>query len=69
MTFKDADLITMGQIAERFGVTYDTVKKWRKRPWVEFPLPDLKPPARQSTPLWYWKTIRRWALLKRPKLL
>lgn len=69
MKFKDTDLITMGEIATRFGVTRDAVKRWRTRPWVEFPPPDLKPPGRNSTPLWYWKTIRKWALIKRPKML
>ncbi len=63
------DLVVVIEIAELLGVSRSTVEQWRKRDYLEFPKPDIKPPGLRTTPLWYWKTIREWALIYRPKNL
>lgn len=67
--YKDSDVMNMPMIAEYFGVQLNTVHAWRKRESSRFPPPDLDMPGGRPQPLWYWKTIRKWAIKHRPKML
>ena len=49
-------LVDQPLIAERLGVSRDTVQKWRSR--MVLPLPDY---PQLANPLWDWETIRVWA--------
>lgn len=66
---REEDLVTMAQIAERFGVTVQAVKQWRYRKYLDFPEPDLQGPERGATPYWRWARVKVWALAHRPNLL
>lgn len=66
---KEYDLVVVIEIAELLGVSHWTVRQWRKREHLEFPPPDIKAPGLRTTPMWYWKTVREWALIYRPKNL
>ena len=68
-TPKEYDLLAATQIAELLGVSRHTVDQWRKRDYLEFPPHDIKAPGLRTTPMWYWKSIREWALIHRPKNL
>ncbi len=50
------DLVDQPLIAERLGVSRDTVQKWRTREVL--PEPDY---PQLANPLWDWATIRGWA--------
>lgn len=68
--YNNSDVINMTMIAQRFGVQLNTVHMWRKRSAVTaFPAPDMAMPGGRPQPLWYWKTIRMWAVQHRPKML
>lgn len=67
--YNDSDVMNMPMIAERLGVALSTVHKWRKRESARFPPPDLDMPGGRPQPLWYWRTIRKWAVEHRPKML
>ncbi len=67
--YRDSDLLNMTMIAERFGIQLNTVHMWRKRESSVFPPPDIDMPGGRPHPLWYWKTIRKWAIRHRPKML
>jgi len=67
--YRDSDVMNMPMIAELLGVQLNTVHAWRKRPSSKFPPPDLDMPGDRPQPLWYWKTIRKWAMKHRPKML
>jgi len=66
---ENRDLLDMARIAELLDVEYKTVQKWRERPYLNFPEPDVKGSASNSTPYWYWWRIRAWALEHRPRSL
>jgi hypothetical protein len=68
-TYTDADLLNMPAIANRFGVALSTVHKWRYRESAKFPAPDIDLPGNRPQPMWYWKTIRKWAVKHRPNYL
>ena len=68
--YNNSDVLNMPMIAERFGVQLNTVHAWRKRSIItDFPPPDMDMPGGRPLPLWYWKTIRKWAVTHRPKML
>lgn len=67
--YNDSDVLNMPMIARRFEVQLNTVHIWRKRESSKFPTPDINMPGGRSQPLWYWKTIRKWAMKHRPKML
>lgn len=50
------DLVSQPDIAERLGVTTNTVHVWRQR--YEFPTPEW---TVGQSPLWRWEIIEEWA--------
>lgn len=68
--YVDSDVLNMPMIAKRFDVQLNTVHAWRKRSSITgFPPPDIDLPGGRPQPIWYWKTIRKWAVKHRPKML
>lgn len=62
-------LLTLEEIADRLGVSVNTLRQWRyTRTYLEFPPPDLKGPKRHDSPYWYWSTIETWMNRHRPDL-
>jgi predicted DNA-binding transcriptional regulator AlpA len=51
-----ADIVGMGEIADRLGVARTTVWQWRQRDVL--PIPAV---IRSNSPLWDWRVIERWA--------
>lgn len=54
----ELDLVSLAEIANRLGVPPGTVYAWRKR--NRLPEPDWT--VSESTPVWRWQTIQRWAV-------
>ncbi len=55
------DLLTEAEVATLLGVKVATVRKWRHvRKHKNFPPPDLKGPASNSTAWWRRETILKW---------
>jgi transposase-like protein len=68
--YMSEDYLTSREIAERLGVSANTIRQWRyTRTYLEFPEPDLKGHGPGDTPYWSWKTIEVWAKKFRPELL
>jgi hypothetical protein len=64
------DWVSQYDIAERFGVTFEAVKKWRQREYLHFPEPDgYGTEARSDQAVWLWTKVVLWASDYRPDLL
>lgn len=51
------DLVSQPEIAERLGVTTNTVHVWRQR-HKDFPAPEW---VLGQVPIWRWEVIEGWA--------
>jgi predicted DNA-binding transcriptional regulator AlpA len=56
------ELVGVGEVADRLGVSVNTVYSWRagrRRPSVPFPAPALQ--ASGYAPVWFWAEVEEWA--------